>query len=209
MLAGSGFVNPDVGNNKSVVVNPGGAIRGGDVTSTSSVEHTGTLTIMSNVTINSTSTDRGTIQFEANRSAPSEANSSRIALGAGSNLNLNPGSGNQFVIELVKTTLTSSVIVGEAYTVTIASVGAGGAIQLNGVTLSDGVIPQSNYTLVSSSFVFDSSYSLAVANGGTELALTFMPVPVPEPATVLGLAAGALGLGTLVRRRVRARVAAS
>ena len=68
----------------------------------------------------------------------------------------------------MKTTLTSSVIVGEAYTVTIASVGAGGAIQLNGVTLSDGVIPQSNYTFVSSSFVFDSSYSLAVANGGTE-----------------------------------------
>jgi fibronectin-binding autotransporter adhesin len=202
MLAGVGSVNPDDVTSKSVIVNPGGIIRGGNVASTTGSEHVGTLTVRSNLTINSTSTDRGTIQFEADRTGAGTANASKIALGDPFNLNLNPGSGNKFAIELVKTAATSSVNYNETYSVTLASVGPSGSIQLNGTTLADGTtIDQSNYVLTSSAFAFDPNYTLTVANGGQDLVLTF--TPVPEPATVLGLAAAGLGLGAAVRRRLR------
>ena len=69
---------------------------------------------------------------------------------------------------------------------------------------SPGVIAQSNYVLSAPGYAIDPNYSLAVASdggGGYLLQLTF--TPVPEPATVFALAAGALGLGGLVRRRLR------
>ncbi len=204
-LAGTATLYPSQDNNsdlKSVMVNPGGLIRGGTPISTAASDHTGTLTVMSNVTINSTSTDRGGIQFEANRTGVGTANASNILLGDGYSLNLNPGNGNKFVIDLAKTTATNSVNYNESYTVTLATVTTAGNILLNGSSLAGGTtIASSNYILQSSAFPAFSNVSLGVDSSGTNLVLTF--TPVPEPATVLGIAAGALALGGFVRRRLR------
>lgn len=201
MLAGIGDILPDV--NKSVIVNPGGAIRGGSPVTNTLAEHTGTLSIFSNLTIHSTASERGTIQFEFHRITASTVAASKIDIGAPFNLNLTPGAGNQFAIELVDTGVTSPPLAGEQYTVTLASVSVGANIRLNGVNLSDGVIDKSNYVLQSSSFNFDPNYTLAVLSDATQkhLQLTFALAPVPEPASVLALAASALGLGGLIRRR--------
>jgi hypothetical protein len=135
------------------------------------------------------------------------ADVSKIVLGAGYNLNLNPGAGNKFAIELVKTAPTTSLDLNQQYTLTLASVGVGGHIQLNGVNLAGGsVIDPSNYTLISSAYAFDSSTSLQVLGSdetGYDLSLTFKPVPVPEPAAIIGISAAMLCLGARLRRRSR------
>jgi autotransporter-associated beta strand protein len=207
VLAGTGDILPEVDH--FVMVNPGGAIRGGSPVTNSLSEHTGTLSIFSDVTITSTATDRGTIQFEFHRQTAISVTASKIALGAPFNLNLNPGAGNQFALELVDTGVTTPPIAGETYTVTLASVGITENIRLNGVNLTDGVIPNSNYILQSSSFSFDSNYSLAVLTDGTgsHLQLTFALAPVPEPAAVLAFAAGSLALGRIGRHRRQVAIA--
>lgn len=187
-LAGTGTVNG------VVAVNAGGAIRG-DVTG-----GTGTLTVNNNITLNSTASLDGILRFEATRTGPGAANAGLIALGgASSTLNLNPGAGHTFTIDLVNG--TSPLLGGESYTLTLATVATAGNIQLNGVSLSaNAVVAGSNYTLQSSSFSFFTGTSLAVDSTGTGLVLTF--TPVPEPATVLGFAAGTLFIAGPIRRRV-------
>jgi len=200
VLAGTGDILPEVDH--IVMVNPGGAIRGGSPVSTSLAEHTGTLSIFSDLTVNSTAADRGTIRFEFNRTGNNAATASKIVLGAPFNLNLDPGSGNQFALELVESGVTAAPQAGESYTITLATVDAAANIRLNGANLPDGVILQSNYVLQSSSFSFDSNYSLAVFTDGSgkHLQLTFALAPVPEPAAVLAMASLALGACSLFRR---------
>jgi autotransporter-associated beta strand protein len=200
-LAGNGTIQPEV--DRFVIVNPGAAIRGGSPVTNSPAEHTGTLTIRSDLTIYSSATERGTIQFELHRTAANTADASKIEIGVPFNLNLNPGAGHQFAIELVDTGVTAAPVEGETYTITLASVNLESNIRLNGVNLPDGVIDQSNYVLQSSSFTFDPSYTLAVLTDATNkhLQLTFSVAPVPEPAAALIVAVSALGLGGLIRRR--------
>ncbi|WP_439621300.1 autotransporter-associated beta strand repeat-containing protein [Gemmata sp.] len=50
---------------------------------------------------------------------------------------------------------------------------------------------------------FDSSEWTLVTNPSSGVQLLFTPVPVPEPAAVLGVAVAALGFGGFVRRRFR------
>jgi fibronectin-binding autotransporter adhesin len=210
VLAGWGTLNPSQdapSDPKSVIVNPGGAIRGGTPVTSAAGDHTGTLTINSSVIINSTASDRGTLQFEAHRTGVGTADVSKIVLGAGYNLNLNPGAGNKFAIELVKTAPTTSLDLNQQYTLTLASVGVGGHIQLNGANIAGGTtIDPSNYTLISSAYAFDSSTSLQVLGSdetGYDLSLTFKPVPVPEPAAIIGISAAMLCLGARLRMRSR------
>lgn len=203
VLAGAGSIHLEFG--KSVFVNPGGAIRGGSPVTALVSEHTGTLTVNTHVTLFSTATDNGTIQVEAHKTGPGTAAASRIVLSDFRNLSLEPGAGNRFTIELVKTAAVAALDAGQLYTLTLASVGANGNIRLNGSNLPDGVIAQSNYVLQSSAYTFDANYSLAVVTDGTgkHLRLTF--TPVPEPATVLGVAVAGLGLAGFVRRKRRGR----
>ena len=56
-------------------------------------------------------------------------------------------------------------------------------------------------TIVPSGFALANGDTLILSRTGDAVILSFQPVP--EPATVLGLAAGALGLGGMVRRRFR------
>jgi autotransporter-associated beta strand protein len=198
-FAGAGTVWSDAAAGKSVIVNPGGTIRGGNTHNATYL--LGTLTINSNLSINSTATDLGTIQFEASRTGANAADASRIALGNTFQFNLNPGSGNKFEIELVDSGLLNSLIIGETYTVTLATVQGGGVFRLNGSTLSDGVINPSYYVLTSPTYHFDPGHTLAITNSGQRLDLTFTVAPIPEPAAVLVLAAGILGFGALARRR--------
>jgi autotransporter-associated beta strand protein len=207
VLAGFGTLYPSQDNPldlKSVVVNPGGTIRGGSPATATSSSHTGTLTVNSNLTLSSAGTDKGTLQFEASRTGSGAADASWIVLGGGYNFNLNSGS-SQFIVELVQSSVVTSLTVGETYQTTLATVGSGGHFQLNGSNLAGGtIISHDNYVLQSSLFSFDPAYTLQVIGDDTvgyDLELTYKPMPVPEPATVLGICGGALGLGALVRRR--------
>ena len=93
---------------------------------------------------------------------------------------------------------------GESYSITLATVTSPGSFQLNGATLgANAPISASNYTLQSSAFASFSGVSLGIDGTGTNLELSFTVSPVPEPAAVLAIAVGALGLGGLVRRRMR------
>jgi fibronectin-binding autotransporter adhesin len=181
-LAGTGVVNG------AVAINAGGAIRG-DVSG-----GTGTLTIANNLTLGSSSIFR----FEASRTGPGAADASDIDLiGSTSLLNLNPGSGNTFAIQLVDG--ANPLVWGESYQLTLATVAAAGNIRLNGTSLNaNDVIAPGNYTLQSPDFSVFSGVSLAVDGAGTGLVLTF--TPLPEPAMVLGIAAGVLAVGAITRR---------
>jgi fibronectin-binding autotransporter adhesin len=185
----------------SVIVNPGGAIRGGNPTFAG--DALGVLSTNSNIVINSSATANGILRVEAARTGANAATSSLISTTTGI-FNLNPG-GNKFTIDLVNNA-ASPLFAGESYTITLASVGTAGNFQLNGSSLgANAPISASNYTLQSSAFAFSGS-SLSIDSTGMNLELSFTVAPVPEPTTVLAIAAGALGLGGLVRRRRLQRV---
>ncbi len=175
----------------------GGTIRGGFSDGTT---NTGTLTIANNLNIGNGSAN-ALFQFEASRTGAGTANASLITLtGSNSVLNLNPGSGNKFLIDLVNG--PTSLQLNESYTVTLAAVATAGNIQLNGTSESaNSVISASSYTLQSAAFGNFSNVSLSINSADTGLVLQFTPVPVPEPAAVLGIAFAVLGLGAWARRR--------
>jgi fibronectin-binding autotransporter adhesin len=189
VLAGTGAVNG------TVAVGAGGIIRG-------SVSGIGTLTVANSVTVNSGSTLNGTIRFEANRTGVGAAESSKIALSGAGILNLDPGTGNEFTLELVKTGATSSLNYNEQYSLVLATVGTGGDIQFNGVT-APATIGQSDYVLQSPAFAFDPNYTLTVVSDGSGKSLVLTFTPVPEPAAVVGLSCAALGAVGFVGRRLR------
>lgn len=184
-LGGTGTINGTVN------VAPNGVIRGGTTVTT------GTLNV-AGLDLGQGGGNNATIRVETSRTGVNAANASRINATTDI-INLNPGAGNRFRIDLVNG--TPSLVAGETYTITLATTGGSGRFQLNGVTLGNGVIPATNYTLESSSFFF-TGVSLQVS-GNTNLTLTFTPTPIPEPGAVLGIACGVLGLGGVVRRRLR------
>lgn len=171
-----------------VLVNSGGTIRGGDGSG-------GTLTLGNGLTLGSganlgvqlfdSSTPSNTPGGSTIGTLPDPTSNNYINITSGI-LNANPanihivvdGGGNPF-----DPLLTYSYQIG----------------QVNGQNLSGLLVSnQSQFTPIG--FSEPHSFSLT----GNSAGAVFLNVsPVPEPATVLGLAAGALGLGRLVRRRLR------
>ena len=100
-LAGTGTVINNAAIANAVNVNPGGFIRGGSPASSNMSDHIGTLTIDSNITINSNTTDSGTIQFEANNNGTSTPDASKISVASPFNLYLNNTGGGKFGIGLL------------------------------------------------------------------------------------------------------------
>ncbi|HSQ58429.1 MAG TPA: autotransporter-associated beta strand repeat-containing protein, partial [Gemmata sp.] len=188
MLAGTGTVSG------AATVLSGAVIRGGIAGTT------GTLTVANSLTF----VKGATLQVEASRTGAGTANASKIDVtGDGHVLNLNPGSiiGERIAIDLVSNA-SNPLLLNETYTLTLASVPAAGNIRLNGVTLPDNAaIDPKLYSLHSADFSNFSNVSLAIDNSGQNLLLTFTPVPVPEPASVVALAAGGLFAARIVRRR--------
>jgi len=200
-LAGAGTVNADAGFGKSVIVNPGGAIRGGNPTADE--YRLDTLTVNADVTINSTAADNGVLRVESSRTAANAAAASKIAVTGNQVFDLNPGAGNKFTIDLVAG--ANALQAGETYSITLATTEVAGNIFLNGASVpANTTLPTSVYTLQSSAYSF-TGVSLAVDGTGQNLDLTFTVAPVPEPAVAFGVAAAGLGLGAFVRRRRAAR----
>ena len=99
---------------------------------------------------------------------------------------------------------------GGTYTLVSMPTGNGGNIQLDGIGVADGFVlgtfvqgtgASGAVTITPTGFSFTTGDTLTLSRSGDAVILNFSPVP--EPATVLGIAAGAMGLGGLVRRRFR------
>lgn len=215
-LLAAGNISGSATGTGVVVVNPGGGLGGTGSISGNVFLNTGspaggyirgdtgtglgTLVLGSNVTINGDSTPGfgGTILTAVNRMAPNSANASLISLTSPTGiLNLGVG-GSPFVIDLRNTGL-SPVVLFETYTINLAQVQTSGNIHLNSVSLPPStVINPSDYVLLSD-IPYALTHTLQVNGTGTVLQLTFSPVP--EPSTILGVGALALGAFGYIRRR--------
>jgi hypothetical protein len=190
-LGGTGTISGAVAVNGGAT---GGAIRGGSTGTTS------TLNIANNLNLGGGAAN-AIFRVEATRTVANTASASLVNVtGSGSVLNLNPGSGNKFVIDLVNG--SSALQLNESYTITLATVATAGNIQLNGSSPgANATIAASNYTLQSSAFGNFTGVVLSIDSSNKNLILSFTPAPVPEPAAVLAIAVAVLGFGTLARRR--------
>jgi autotransporter-associated beta strand protein len=182
-LAGTGFITG------ATTVNAGGTLRGGFAGGTSA-EAIGTLTL-ANTTLNG-GVNRGTLAVDLN-GGDGTANS-KLAFGSGNTFNLVNAGTNKFDIELLNDT---GLTAGNSYILTLAT---GGSYQRNGTPWNAGSNPftAADFNLVSGSGSWSfTGVSLGVDSGN--LVLQFTLAPVPEPATVLGIAA--LGLAAIRLRR--------
>ena len=100
-------------------------------------------------------------------------------------LNFDTSNGGQVVIQL----LNDGNLMAGTYSFTIAN-GQANGFKLNGNPVSSYTY-NTDFTLSSSNFTF-SGVTLTV-DGSNNLVLAFTASPTPEPATVLGIAAVALG----------------
>ena len=101
---------------------------------------------------------------------------------------------------------------GASYTIIAMPTGGGANVLLNGNITTDGQelgkfiqgtgpVGPGTVVINPSGFTLTTGDTFTLSRTGDAVVLTF--TPVPEPVTVLGLAAGALGLGGLVRRQLR------
>ncbi len=184
-LGGSGFVGG------ATTVNSGGTVRGG-------VNNGGTvddLTVANNVTVN------GGGQFGADlanlASGPGTYTRDRLIVD-GASRSLNFVTTTAFNIALLN---DAGLTNGGAYTLTIAAVTNGATITEGGGTPDFAYL--TDFTLSSVNFSGFNSVSLVV--NGTNLDLTF--TPVPEPGTVFAVGAVGLAAAGWLRRRHKAKAA--
>jgi autotransporter-associated beta strand protein len=177
----------------ATTVSAGGFIRGGTIAA-----QTGTLTVNNNLVL----TNNGGLQTAVSRASANTATASLVNVtGATNVLNLNPGTGNTFSINLVNDP-AAPMVNGETYTITLASVATAGNIQLNGASqTANTTIPATAYTLTSPNFTAFNSVVLSVDGSGNNLVLVFSPVP--EPGSIVAVGGAVLLVGGWVRRRIQ------
>ena len=185
-LQGTGTVNG------GVTVRPGASIRGDSGTGTGTLTVAGALVLQGaaaggGATLNSVVSDNGTGTPDHSTVGAATVN---LAIDTTNKFNLVLAQGAAYLPQ------------GVQYLDVLAT--TTGGIRLNGGSpLSPNTtIDPVTYTLTGQGgLILGPVYQLAVDGTGTVLLLSF--TPVPEPATVLGVAAGVLGVAGLVRRRRR------
>lgn len=176
--------------NGAVAVNLGGTVRGG-----SPANPTSPLTVNNTVTVAGASSGAGTLAVDLNGATTTGATVGRLGLTAGTlNFDTSTNAGPVAVQLLNDGGLSPNT----PYSFVIAN-GQAGGFKRNGTTVTSYAYT-TDFTLSSSNFTGFSGVSLAV-NGSNNLVLAFT-TPVPEPAAVLGVAAAALGVARVVRRRL-------
>ena len=179
-----------------VTVSPLGTLRGGVAGSVANP-----LTVTGGVELRGgpAGLGGGQLVIDLNNTAASGTPVGRVAAGAAFNLNTlaTPG---PVVIKLQN---DLGLVNGTSYNYAVAA--AVGGFQLNGTPLGAGVgyTYLTDFTLATDRPQTGSFQGVTlIPDGGNNLILTF--TPVPEPATVLGLAAAGLGAVRLARRRILA-----
>ncbi len=180
----------------ALAVNPGGAVRGDSGTGTGALTLGTTTTVTGDPAVGA----GGAIAVQLTTLAgPPAAITANSTLAVGPNvLNLVSTSG-PFVVRLLN---DAGLTADQAYSITIASITAGGVFQRNDAAYAAGTnaFTPADFAVVSGSGAFDyGATSLTVA--GNDLVLGFTPTPVPEPASILGAAAAVGGLIRWGRRR--------
>lgn len=202
-LAGTGTLYPDDTTSKQVIVQPGGAIRGGHPKETSF--GTGVLTIYGPLALRSSATQSATLQTEVRRTGSNTVNASRIDVGAPFNIELDLGSG-KLAIELINPSGAPSLLSNETYTFTLMTTNGDGRFRLNGTVLTNNTIIDPAYYEIRPAFLVSGfTPTLRIVdngiNGGSAMVLTL--VPVPEPSAVLGVAAVVAAGSWFLRRRMQ------
>ncbi|HEY2783543.1 MAG TPA: PEP-CTERM sorting domain-containing protein [Fimbriiglobus sp.] len=193
-VAGTGTING------SVLVMAGGVVG-------SPGTGVGTLTVANSVTVTAAAPDTGAyFNLLVTRLGSNSAVGDQLAVTGGSSrlnfIGLAAGSptpaDNKFRIRL-QSDPANPLAPGESYTITIAQTPG---VQRNGTAVGPGyTFDPNDYQFFSPNFSAFSSTTLIV-DGSNNLVMTF--IPVPEPATVLVLAAFGLGAGGFLRRRFTA-----
>ncbi len=180
-LGGNGTITPGTGN--TVSVNNGGTITAGTGVGSSA------LAIGANgLTLNNSST----YQVKLFGTGPNDISllnvTGDVTIGSGALLKLDLSGLSSSDVSNLRTA------VGQGNTQTYTIITGTGSV---------GNFSASNFSISNVGSFNSSEWSLVTNPSAGTVQLAFSPVPVPEPATVLGIAAGALGLGGLVRRRFR------
>lgn len=198
LLQGVGTLTlvPSGNNAGQLVVTAGGRLRAG-------TGGPGVLTVSSTngfVNITADGTDAPRFIVAADRTGAGTANAGRVALTGAGKVNFNfPGTTNRFLdFEIVGTDLRAD----ETYTIVVMTSVGGFSRNTGFPNLAAGYeFPASEYR-VFGNFLGAQNTRLYLSDANT---LTLQFSPIPEPTTVLGIAAVGLGLGGLVRRRLVGR----
>jgi autotransporter-associated beta strand protein len=181
-LQGTGTV---LGN---ITIGPKGTIRGG-IPGTSGA--TGTLTITGNLVGTSAAGSGVKIQVTADGTT-----ASKIQVSGTDNF-VAPSGSAPLVLEILNGGGLSS---GTSYTRSLVSAAGGFLFNGTGPVPANTPVPASSYTLTSPDFSSFTGVSLAIDGTGTNLVLTFTPVPEPLGLFAVGAVVGVAGF---VRRRRR------
>jgi hypothetical protein len=128
--------------------------------------------------------------------APAPTSSRLAVAGLGNDLNfVGVGGSNRIGLEVRN---AGGIVLGQPYTFTLAT--AADQIQRNGLAVGGSyTFDSGEYTLTSPDFAAFTNVSLFTDPTGTELRLTFTPLPEPGAAVAVSAALGLLGA---IRRRV-------